>query len=58
MSNPTTITADNGVPFVDTVREFDAPVSAVFKAHVDPDLLAKWLGPRSAVTRVKAPPTR
>ncbi|WP_159708270.1 SRPBCC family protein [Arthrobacter sp. 18067] len=52
MSNPTTITADNGVPFVDTVREFDAPVSAVFKAHVDPDLLAKWLGPRSAVTKV------
>ncbi|MFJ5958673.1 SRPBCC family protein [Paenarthrobacter sp. NPDC092416] len=46
MSNPTTITADEGVPFVDTVREFDAPVSAVFKAHVDPDLLAKWLGPR------------
>lgn len=48
MSNPTAITADDGVPFVDTVREFDAPVSAVFKAHVDPDLLAKWLGPRDA----------
>ena len=52
MSNPTTITADSGVPFVDTVREFDAPVSAVFKAHVDPDLLAKWLGPRSTVTKI------
>ncbi|MFE4195746.1 SRPBCC family protein [Paenarthrobacter sp. NPDC056912] len=52
MSNPTAITADDGVPFVDTVREFDAPVSAVFKAHVDPDLLAKWLGPRSTVLNV------
>jgi len=52
MSNPTTITADDGVPFVDTVREFDAPVSAVFKAHVDPDLLAKWLGPRNATLNV------
>ena len=52
-----TITADPGVPFVDTVREFDAPVSAVFKAHVDPDLLAKWLGPREAklnITRYDA----
>lgn len=52
MSNPTTITADDGVPFVDTIREFDAPVSAVFKAHVDADLLAKWLGPREAVLKV------
>ncbi|MCF3140535.1 SRPBCC family protein [Paenarthrobacter sp. AR 02] len=52
MSNPTTITVDDGVPFVDTVREFDAPVSAVFKAHVDPDLLAKWLGPRSTTMNV------
>lgn len=52
MSNATTITANDGVPFVDTVREFDAPVSAVFKAHVDPDLLAKWLGPRSTVLNV------
>jgi len=52
MSNPTTITAEDGVPFVETVREFDAPVSAVFKAHVDPDLLSKWLGPRSTSMNV------
>ncbi|MFJ4210929.1 SRPBCC family protein [Paenarthrobacter sp. NPDC089675] len=52
MSNPTTITAQDGVPFVDTIREFDAPVSAVFKAHVDPDLLAKWLGPRTTSINV------
>ncbi len=52
MSNPTTITASDGVPFVDTVRDFDAPISAVFKAHVDPDLLAKWLGPRSTSMNV------
>lgn len=44
-SNPVTITAPEGVPFIDIVREFDAPVEQVFRAHVDPDLVSKWLGP-------------
>lgn len=34
-----------GVPFIDVRREFDAPVSAVFRAHAEPELLARWLGP-------------
>lgn len=34
-----------GVPFIDIRREFDAPVSAVFRAHAEPELLARWLGP-------------
>ncbi|WP_115786823.1 SRPBCC family protein [Arthrobacter silvisoli] len=46
MSNPTNITAEPGVPFVETVREFDAPVDAVYRAHVEPELMAQWLGPR------------
>lgn len=46
MTNPTTITAEPGLPFVDIIREFDAPVSAVFRAHTDPDLFAQWTGPR------------
>jgi uncharacterized protein YndB with AHSA1/START domain len=41
----TKITADPGVPFIDFVREFDAPRDLVFRAHTDPDLLAQWLGP-------------
>ena len=45
-SNPTTITAPSGVPFVDVEREFDAPPEAVFRAHTDPALYAQWLGPR------------
>jgi uncharacterized protein YndB with AHSA1/START domain len=48
MTNPTTITAEPGLPFVDLVREFDAPVEAVFRAHTDPDLFSQWLGPRTA----------
>ena len=44
--HPTTITAEPGLPFVDLVREFDAPVAAVFRAHTDPALFAQWTGPR------------
>jgi uncharacterized protein YndB with AHSA1/START domain len=46
MTHPTTITAPPGLPFVDIVREFDAPVAAVFRAHTDPALFAQWMGPR------------
>lgn len=44
-TNPTTITAPEGVPFVEVVREFDAPIDRVFQAHVDPELVKQWLGP-------------
>jgi len=47
MTYPTTITAKPGLPFVDIVREFDAPAEAVFRAHTDPVLFSKWTGPRS-----------
>ncbi|WP_395245633.1 SRPBCC family protein [Agromyces sp. MMS24-K17] len=45
MSNPVTITAPEGLPFIEIVREFDAPVAAVFGAHRDPELVRRWLGP-------------
>ncbi len=43
--NPVTVIADAGVPFVDISREFDAPVSAVYRAHAEPALVKQWLGP-------------
>jgi len=46
MTNPTTITLPEGLPFIEIVREFDAPVEAVFRAHTDPELVKNWLGPR------------
>jgi uncharacterized protein YndB with AHSA1/START domain len=46
MSNPTTITAQPGTPFIDIVREFDATPGQVFRAQTDPSLIAQWLGPR------------
>ena len=45
MSNTLKVTAPEGLPFIDTEREFDAPVEAVFKAHQDPALVAQWMGP-------------
>jgi len=47
MTHPTTITATPGLPFVDIVREFDATPAAVFRAHTDRDLFARWTGPRN-----------
>ncbi len=40
MTKSVTITAPEGVPFIEFEREFDAPVAAVFRAHQDPDLVA------------------
>jgi uncharacterized protein YndB with AHSA1/START domain len=45
-TNPTTITALPGTPFIDVRREFDATPAQVFRASTDPELLAQWLGPR------------
>jgi uncharacterized protein YndB with AHSA1/START domain len=42
----TQIIAEPGVPQILTTREFDAPRDLVFRAHVDPELLLQWLGPR------------
>ena len=45
MTNPVTINAPEGLPFIEIIREFDAPVAAVFNAHRDPELVRQWLGP-------------
>jgi len=47
MTNPTTVTAEPGVPFIDIVRDFDAPPELVFRAFTDRDLVAQWIGPRA-----------
>ncbi|WP_166997427.1 SRPBCC family protein [Paramicrobacterium fandaimingii] len=45
MTNPVTITAPEGQPFIDIEREFEAPPAAVFRAHADRELIAQWMGP-------------
>jgi uncharacterized protein YndB with AHSA1/START domain len=42
----TVIIAEPNVPMIIITREFDAPRDLVFRAHIDPDLLVRWLGPR------------
>src|SRR6267142_42480 len=46
MANKTIITAEPGKQEVFITREFDAPRELVFKAHTDPKLYVRWLGPR------------
>ena len=45
-SRETQITVDTAVPVVRITREFDAPPEKVFRAHTDPKLVSRWLGPR------------
>ena len=49
----TEITADPDLPTITITREFDAPPAQVFRAHVDPELFARWVGPRSIETRIE-----
>lgn len=46
------IFVDPDVPQVRITREFDAPVEKVFRAHVDPELVVQWLGPRDLTMTV------
>ena len=48
----TEIVADEKVPTIEIIREFDATPDRVFRAHVDPELYAQWVGPHSLTTRI------
>lgn len=52
-THETLIEADPDLPTVRIVREFDAPRELVYRAHVDPDLIAQWLGPTSVDCRIE-----
>jgi uncharacterized protein YndB with AHSA1/START domain len=51
-AHETTITADERVPMIRIVREFDASREKVFRAHTDPGLVARWLGPRDRTMEI------
>ena len=48
----TQIETDANVPTIRIVRDFDAPPDKVFRAWIDPELVAKWLGPKSTDMRI------
>ena len=51
--NETRYDAPDGQPLIEIVREFDAPRELVCQAHVDPDLIVQWLGPRRLTMKVE-----
>jgi uncharacterized protein YndB with AHSA1/START domain len=48
----TTIEAVRDLPVIRITREFEAPAERVFRAHTDPDVFARWIGPRSIDTTI------
>lgn len=50
----TTIEADPKLPTITMVREFDAPPDRVFRAWIDPEIAARWLGPHSTTTKISS----
>ena len=51
-AHETQIVADPDVPLVRITREFDASPARVFRAHTDPELISRWLGPRGVEMRI------
>ncbi|MEZ4671107.1 MAG: SRPBCC family protein [Anaerolineae bacterium] len=47
------VIAEPGTHEIIMTRDFDAPRELVFKAFTDPDLVARWWGPRYLTTSVK-----
>ena len=46
------IEADQKVPLIRITRDFAATPEQLFRAHMDPDLYARWVGPNDVSTRI------
>lgn len=46
------IEADDEVPVIHTTRDFHATPAQLLRAHTDPDLYARWVGPNGISTRI------
>jgi uncharacterized protein YndB with AHSA1/START domain len=51
-AHQTRIEADPNLPTVRIVRDFDAPPARVYRAHTDPELVTRWLGPKDLTIRI------
>ncbi|XVQ15618.1 SRPBCC family protein [Spirillospora sp. CA-255316] len=49
----TAIEADPGLPVIRTARDFAATPERLLRAHTDPALFARWVGPDSMTTRIE-----
>lgn len=48
-----TIEADPAVPAIHTTRDFNATTEQLMRAHLDPEIFVKWVGPHGTSTEVK-----
>ncbi|MFC5744356.1 SRPBCC family protein [Actinomadura rugatobispora] len=49
----TAIEADPRLPVIRTTRDFTATPEQLFRAHTDPALFARWVGPSAMTTRIE-----
>jgi uncharacterized protein YndB with AHSA1/START domain len=47
------IEADAKLPIIRITRDFSATPEQLFRAHTDPELFARWIGPKDLHTRVE-----
>lgn len=47
-----TIEADPKLPMIRITRDFDATPAQLLRAHLDPELFARWVGPDGMDTRI------
>ena len=52
MITEATIEADKDIPAIIITRDFHATPAQLFRAHTDPDLYARWVGPASVTTQI------
>jgi len=53
MTNQRVVVAAPGTQTISFTREFEAPAARVFVAHVDPDLIPRWIGPRGTTVEIR-----
>ncbi len=46
------IEADPALPIIRMTRDFDATPAQLMRAHTDPELFARWVGPNGMETRI------
>jgi uncharacterized protein YndB with AHSA1/START domain len=49
----TTVEADRTLPIIRVTREFQATPARLLRAHTDPELFARWIGPDRLRTRIE-----
>jgi uncharacterized protein YndB with AHSA1/START domain len=53
MTNQRVVVAAPGTHTISFAREFEAPAARVFAAHVDPELVPRWIGPRGTSVEMR-----